>query len=805
MKPQLYPFQRIARDARRWLDAPSEASLRALAERARDATERVPHERRADWQKLVDGMARDDVREKQKARVEGLVRACALFSDEDPAPAFQVTDETDRLPGLGPTAKDVLAERGIRTVGDLVWTLPVAWDDLRAPRSIADAMGSAMRTQAEGAPSERVCIAATVKSASLVPMKGRRFVRVTFADSGPERRTLQAAWFFAAHGILATATPGKAFLVVGRVRIDEQGRARMAHPDVIADVEGARVVRPRYPRLGVPEAALRKAIGAAIHGLADPPDPVPGWVRAREGFPACAPLLTAAHGKGGVLDAPPSLDVRRALQERLAWGEALALVWERVRVEGTWGEARAPVLPESKAALGRFRAELGFALTGSQTRAIASISRDLSQRSPMRRLLLGDVGTGKTAVALAAAAQCVAAGWQVAILAPTSVLAEQYMDAVAPLARASGAAIALVLGGGGARRKKTDEEIAKGTLDVVIGTHALLGEGLTFQRLGLVIVDEQHRLGVAQRLELLHKAQGEGEGTTKRKEERVWPHLLTLSATPIPRTMALAIRGELATSVLEERPAGRVPTATEMRPRSDLAEIVELVRAAASREERVFWVCPRIEDDDEDEDGAPSAVARAAELARALAPIEVVLVHGGLKPETKRRAMRAFRSGKAQVLVGTTVVEVGVDVPDATLMVVEGAGRFGLAQLHQLRGRVGRGARPGRCILLVGDHEGELSRRRLEAVCKLTTGEEIARADLELRGAGDLGGTRQSGEEASLFYLDPASPPAWLPHVEADARTLFAQDPCLERPEHQGLALFLRRFGAAIAVRAEAG
>jgi len=740
-------------------------------------------------------------------------------------PALRATDPVDRLPGLGPTSRAVLAERGIATVADLLWTLPVAWDDMRAPCSIREAVAAGRAAAAEGVAPGRVCVRAIVKSASLVPMRGRRTARVVFepppaaAPVAKGRKEpaelLYTSWFFAAHGVLAAATPGKACLILGRLRIDEKGRAQMAHPDVVSDVPGAASVRPRYARLGVPEAALRKALSAALAGLAEVPDPVPLVVGDREHFPAAAPLLRAAHGNAGALTEPPSDETRRALHERLAWAEAFVRVWDRLKIEGTRG--RAVALARSPAVQARLRAELRFTLTGAQSRAIDAIAKDLARDVPMRRLLLGDVGTGKTAVALAAAAQCVAAGYQVAILAPTTVLAEQTMDAVLPLARATGAPIALVAGEPTAARQRALEQIAAGKITVAVGTHALLAEGVTFARLGLVIVDEQQRLGVAQRLALVQKGRGGAGGNAA----QTWPHLLTLSATPIPRTMALALRGELATSLLDERPAGRLPNATEMRPEADLAAVVEEVRAAAARGERAFWVCPRIDEDADDAGAAVSATARAGELTSALGPdVTVTLIHGGMRPQAKRAAMRAFRSGKAQVLVGTTVVEVGVDVPEATLMVIEGAEGFGLAQLHQLRGRVGRGDRPGRCILLhrmgatsagppgvapaVTD-PSLVARRRLEALCALATGAEIARADLELRGAGDLGGTRQSGEAEGLLYLDLASPPDWLARVESDARAILAADPRLAEPAHTGLALFVRRLEAAIAVRDEAG
>jgi ATP-dependent DNA helicase RecG len=701
-------------------------------------------------------------------------------------------DPVDRVSGFGPAARESLAKIGTTCVADLVWTLPVAWDDARAPISVDEAIA-----RAKIDPRVRVCLRATVKAAGLVPMRGRRAVRVVLAG---ESATLHAWWYFTAHGVLGLAKVGSAVLVTGRIVIDAGKPARMAHPELVRDDETSRVVRPRYPRLGVPEGMLRKGIARAMDGVTSFPDPVPRAIATRERMAPVAALLRAVHGKNGAIDAPPDETTKREAYERLAWGEAFTRAWERVGIDARAdGKEGAPVLRVDRASFARLRAELGFALTKGQEDAIAIIARDLAQRVPMRRLLFGDVGTGKTAVALAAAAQCVASGAQVAILAPTSLLAEQYLDAVGPLARATGASVALVAAGvPAAQRKRSAAAIARGDIAIAIGTHALLREDLSFAKLGLVIVDEQHRLGVAQRLALVGKGQR--------------PHLLTLSATPIPRTLALALRGELKTSELSERPKGRPPVATEVRARSASGPVLAELRALCARGERAFVIAPRIEqsdaddsDDGKEDDGSSGAVKLAADLAKSLAPVRVALAHGAMSPDEKRAAMRAFRTGEAQVLVGTTVLEVGIDVPEATLIVISSAERFGLAQLHQLRGRVGRGDKPGRCILVHGEPLDPRAAARLQALATLDRGVDVARADLALRGAGDLGGTRQSGIEEELIYLDPASPPAWLARIDADARAIFARDPLLARDEHHALRIVVRRLAAAIAVREEAG
>jgi ATP-dependent DNA helicase RecG len=807
-------FGPLVRMARAWLEEPDRARLDALVAQGREAIPGVPEDRRSDWEKLLGGLAKgaDEDEERTRARVEGYVRACTLFEKKRrsaaqrearaarpprPPAAPAPFDTLDSLPGFGPSARIALAEHGLRTVTDLVWLAPAAWDDLREPVGLASAVAAARATyeatQGVARPA-RVVVSAKVKSSGIVPIRGRRTVRVVLQDDADPKCTLHAFWFFLAHGVLAAAKPGARVILVGRIKAEPKKPARTAHPELFADAPETRIVRARYPRLGPPEVTMRKAI---LHALAGgvAPDPVPARVATRESMPEVATILLEMHAATCL---PASDAAKRGFVERLAWTEAFTRAWERVTAEQRQGTARAPTLPRRTDLSRALEHELGFTFTKGQREAIDVIGKDLEEPRPMRRLLLGDVGTGKTAVALAAAAQCVAAGFQVAILAPTSVLAEQYVDAVKPLERAAGVRVAYVAAGTpAAARRSAEEAIRSGAAQVAIGTHALLGEGVSIPKLGLVIVDEQQRLGVAQRLSLV------------RKGER--PHLLTLSATPIPRTLALALRGELATSTLRERPAGRPPVATELAGSSKLETVIARVEDACARGERVFWIVPRIEADPDDEEGEEDPLATAVErrerLENALAQTKrkVVLLHGGMSATDKRTTMHAFRTGEADVLVGTTVVEVGVDVPDATLIVVEDAQRFGLAQLHQLRGRVGRGARPGQCILLHAEPLEGLAKARLTALTELSTGEEVARADLELRGAGDLGGTRQHGAEDELLYLRQGVTYPWLERIEADARAIAGTDPLLAADEHRVLGSLVARFGHAIAVREEAG
>lgn len=764
-------------------------------------TELVPEERRSDWTKLLDGLAREGESGRARPYVEGLDRACKLFGKKPRAPKpvvpLGVLDPVDRLPGLGPTARTKLAEHGIARVADLLWVPPVAWDDLRAPVRLAEAIEAA-RVFAEGdqpGRPPRVVVHAVVKAASVIPIRRRRGVRVVVQDEADPKCTLHAFWFFLAHGLLALAKPDAKVLLVGRIRVEKGKPPRVAHPELFLDEPTARRVRARYAKLGPSEASLRNGIAHALgEGLVA--DPVPTSIAAREALPEAKDVLAAIHATKGEV---PSSAPRLAFTERLAWAEAFTRAWERLACAAEEGRAPAPALPPRPELVATLERELGFTFTPDQRVAIETVSAELAEKQPMRRLLLGDVGTGKTAVALAAAAQAVAAGKQVAILAPTSVLAEQYVRAVAPLERALRVKVAFVAAGQpAAARRAALASLLDGSAKVAVGTHALLGEGLVMPALGLVVVDEQQRLGVAQRLSLV------------RKGER--PHLLTLTATPIPRTLALALRGELRTSTLRERPAGRPPPATELVPRAREESVVTQVVSAVKDGGRVFWVVPRVLEPEAGDDEAPtederlaSVVTRARILGETLGTTNVGIVHGGLSANEKRRVMESFRRGESPVLVGTTVIEVGVDVPEATLMVVEDAQFFGLAQLHQLRGRVGRGEKPGRCVLFHADELTPLAKARLDALAVLDSGEDVAKADLELRGAGDLGGTRQHGAEEDLLYLEPNATYPWLERIEDDARALFAVDPRLEAAEHAVLGSLTARLRRAIAVREEAG
>ncbi|MBV9945397.1 MAG: DEAD/DEAH box helicase, partial [Myxococcales bacterium] len=607
-------FSRVRRHARAWMKAPEREAFDRMATSAREATALVPEARRDDWTKLVEGFGAAEPDVRRQARVAGLERACALFLREQREQRaaerrlrpIAWTEPAEHAEGVGPAGRQKLAAHGIRFAADLAWTLPVGWDDLRAPMGVAEAAEVAEAAQRTLAPAPRLCVLGVVQAVSRLTMRGRPAVRLVLADV-PGRAALDAWWFYMAQGVLATARPGAACILTGRLRARGAGRRpTMAHPDLARDEPSARVLRPRYASLGVPPGTLRRAVHDVVTRMSPLPDPVPAEVVRREAMPdverlrevhavrgpardPAAPANGAGEpGDGGGTAVPE--EALRAMAERLAWAEAFTRVWQRHLSEDQWQGARAPALADAAGAVSRVVAAFGFALTRGQERAIGAVSADLASATPMRRLLVGDVGTGKTAVALAAAAQCAAAGHQCALLVPTAILVDQYVAAAAPLARVLGVQVERVMAGMAvADRRRVLAALASGAAPVVVGTHALLDEGVEFARLGLVVVDEQHRLGVAQRLALVRKARG------------VRPHLLSLSATPIPRTLALALRGELATSVLEERPRGRLAATTELRSRAELEAVVEVMRAAVGRGERVFFVCPRIDDDLDEE------------------------------------------------------------------------------------------------------------------------------------------------------------------------------------------------------------
>lgn len=537
---------------------------------------------------------------------------------------------------------------------------------------------------------------------------------------------------------------GSTVRLYGEPREGYYGGLEMVHPRIksgkAAETELPKALTPVYPAgEGIQQRWLRKRIDRALLDL-DLTDLVPEAVRTKFGLPGLREALSYIH-------TPPSGADVIGLQERSAPAWRRLIFDELLAQQITLRESRAvafqrtapPLAGDDTELVGCFLAQLPFNLTNAQRRVTDEILADLAANRPMHRLVQGDVGSGKTVVAALAALRAVASGHQASLMAPTEILAEQHFRKIAAWLEPLGIRTAWLTG-----RLKTAEKnaaleaVASGEARIVIGTHALIQEGVKFANLGLAIVDEQHRFGVAQRLAL-----------RTRPESALVPHLLMLSATPIPRTLAMSYLADLDVSVIDELPPGRTPVVTKTVKTSRKDDVLSVVRSVVAQGRQVYWVCPLIEESDK-LDLTPATVCRD-DLQQRLPDLTVGLVHGAMPAAEKDAVMQDFVSGLTQILVATTVIEVGVDVPNATLMVIEHAERFGLAQLHQLRGRVGRGAAQSACILLFGEDISPAGWERLKAIRDTTDGFEIARRDLEMRGPGEFLGERQSGTPLLRF------------------------------------------------------
>ena len=537
---------------------------------------------------------------------------------------------------------------------------------------------------------------------------------------------------------------GSTVRLYGEPREGYYGGLEMVHPRIksgkAAEPELPNALTPVYPAgEGIQQRWLRKRIDRALLDL-DLTDLVPEAVRTKFGLPGLREALSYIH-------TPPSGADVIGLQERSAPAWRRLIFDELLAQQITLRESRAvafqrtapPLAGDDAELVGCFLAQLPFNLTNAQRRVTDEILADLAANRPMHRLVQGDVGSGKTVVAALAALRAVASGHQASLMAPTEILAEQHFRKIAAWLEPLGIRTAWLTG-----RLKTAEKnaaleaVASGEARIVIGTHALIQEGVKFANLGLAIVDEQHRFGVAQRLAL-----------RTRPESALVPHLLMLSATPIPRTLAMSYLADLDVSVIDELPPGRTPVVTKTVKTSRKDDVLSVVRSVVAQGRQVYWVCPLIEESDK-LDLTPATVCRD-DLQQRLPDLTVGLVHGAMPAAEKDAVMQDFVSGRTQILVATTVIEVGVDVPNATLMVIEHAERFGLAQLHQLRGRVGRGATQSACILLFGEDISPAGWERLKAIRDTTDGFEIARRDLEMRGPGEFLGERQSGTPLLRF------------------------------------------------------
>ncbi|MCD2182219.1 ATP-dependent DNA helicase RecG [Rhizobium sp. GN54] len=681
------------------------------------------------------------------------------------------------LPGIGPKTGELFAKLlGQESIDDcrvidLVFHLPHSLIDRRNQPGIAHAPQGTIVTV-----SGRV-------DRHQPPPRGKSNVpyRVFLHDDTGEL----ALTFFRARGDwLEKSLPVDEQVIVSGKVDWFNGRASMVHPDFMVkatEAETMPLVEPVYGlTAGLSPRTLRKAIEAAVERVPSLPEWIDGPLVARQGFPAASEAFSALHHPRDTLD----LDLQTPARRRLAYDEflagqiSLALVRQTLRrVAGrpvtATGVLSEPVL-----------AALPFALTGSQQTAIAEIKADMATDQRMLRLLQGDVGSGKTAVALMAMLAAVEAGGQAVLMAPTEILARQHHATLVKMAEPAGITLDVLTGRTkGRERDQNLERIESGETNIVIGTHALFQDNVVYRDLALAVVDEQHRFGVHQRLRLTAKG--------------ISPHMLVMTATPIPRTLVLAAFGDMDVSKLTEKPAGRKPIQTVIMPQERTGEIVERLRAAIAEGKKAYWICPLVEETEESD--LMSVEERHATLAGVFGNA-VGLVHGRMSGPQKDDAMQAFKNGETRLLVATTVVEVGVDVPDATIMVIEHAERFGLAQLHQLRGRVGRGAGASSCILLYKGPLSENGRARLGILRETEDGFRIAEEDLKLRGEGELLGTRQSGTPGFLVASIEAHGDL-LEIARKEATYTLEKDPQLESERGQAIRTLLYLYRRDEAIR----
>lgn len=561
---------------------------------------------------------------------------------------------------------------------------------------------------------------------------------------------------------------GKRLRVLGEVRNGFFGW-EMVHPQcrpVGVDTPVATSLTPVYPTTaGLSQAAIRKAVQWALaqHGF---DETLPAWVYQTHQLPAFAASLQTLHAPSPQMPLEQLQDRTQAVWRRLAYDELLAQQLSMRRHYAKRRSLGAPPLPPSKKLISALLKSLGFRLTDAQQRAALEITQDLTQPHPMQRLLQGDVGSGKTIVATMAALQAIEHGWQVAMMAPTEILAEQHYRKLHDWLQPLGITLAWLAGSQTRKEREAALQLVQcGGASLVIGTHAIFQQQVQFVRLGLVIVDEQHRFGVQQRLSLRQKAQS---------AEIAAPHQLMMSATPIPRTLSMSYYADLDVSVIDELPPGRTPVITKLVSEARRDEVLQRVHEACRQGRQAYWVCPLIEESESLQ--LQTALDTYAHLQQAFPDLQVGLLHGRMKPAEKQEVMARFSTNQLQLLVATTVIEVGVDVPNASLMVIEHAERMGLSQLHQLRGRVGRGAAKSSCILLYQNSLSELARARLKVIYESSDGFEIAQADLHLRGPGEFLGVRQSGVPM-LKIADLERDADLLQSAKSAAERLLREDP----------------------------
>ena len=655
------------------------------------------------------------------------------------------------LKGVGPKTAERFEKLGILTLSDLLCHYPRRYLDFSKPYSIAEA------------PADTECVVKAevfAKPGGRILPGGRRMERIT---AGDDVSSLEITWFNNSYAAQKLEL-GQEYYFQGIVT-GGMLRRQMVNPQVRTDAQvKSSPFEAVYPQTeGLTSSAIAKCVRQLLPHAELLPDPLPSEMLKKYRLLSKADAVRAIH-------CPATEEEAFAARRRLIYEELLVLQLGIGRMKNHG--AAATGAPMKKADASPFWESLPFSPTGAQRRAVEEILTDMSGETSMNRLLQGDVGSGKTLVAAAAIWACIRAGYQAALLAPTEILASQHAENLNRLLSPFGMRVALLTGGmKAAARRTTLAAIRDDEADLIVGTHAILSEGVEFARLGLAVVDEQHRFGVRQRGLLAEKAAN--------------PHLLVMSATPIPRTLGLLMYGDLDISILDELPPGRKPVKTRCITGKKRADLYGFLDREIDSGRQVYIVCPAIED--AGGSGLNAVKSYYEDIAKAYLPDRRVgLMHGKLKPKEKAEVMDDFKSGRLDALVSTTVIEVGVDVPNATVMVIENAERYGLSALHQLRGRVGRGAAESWCFL-VSDNASESVQKRLKFLCSTSDGFAVAQYDLETRGPGDFFGSRQHGLP-TLQIADLMNDTRTLHAAQSEAVALLAEDPLLERPEHALLA-----------------
>ena len=661
------------------------------------------------------------------------------------------------LPGVGPALTETLHKLGVERVQDLWFHLPLRYEDRTRVTLIRDLVAGES-AQIEG-----------VVEAVETGFRYRPQLRVAIIDASHE--TLMLRFFHFRRQQAQQFAPGLRLRCFGAIRHGQHG-LEMVHPQyrvLHGDVAMEETLTPIYPVTeGLGQQRLRAVIDKALARLPNETtlELIPPDLLQPLGLMPLRDALLGVHRPMPDADVQALLAGRHPAQQRLAFEELLAHHLSLKKLRARMRRHRAPALPPDPLLQKRFLHALPFELTRAQQRVAQEIGRDLAKQVPMLRLVQGDVGSGKTVVAALAALHAMANDRQTALMAPTELLAEQHLRNFRAWFEPLGIDVVWLAGKvTGRARDKALTQLSRGA-PIAVGTHALMQEGVEFARLGLAIVDEQHRFGVQQRMALRDKGMAGGEA----------PHQLVLTATPIPRTLAMSAYADLDVSTLDELPPGRTPVRTVAIANTRRDEVIERIRAACAEGRQAYWVCTLIEDSDQLQ--AQAAEVAHAQLCAALPQLAVGLVHGRMKPSVKQAAMDAFTDARTALLVATTVIEVGVDVPNASLMVIENAERLGLAQLHQLRGRVGRGSVASTCVLLYQSPLSGLAKQRLETLRETNDGFVIAETDLRLRGPGELLGTRQTGE-MGFRVADIIRDASLMPAVQRVGAALLLGHPAL--------------------------